>query len=123
MSGHVVRRGKRGTWYAVISTEDEFGKRKVVFKSLPTARNKTEAKDQCYELQKEMKAGKYIAKKGTTLLEWVEHWLSIGAPGKKKQKVGCKTCERYGQLLHCHVLPVLGALRLQDIRSTMIDKL
>src|SRR5215469_1581811 len=103
MRGHIRLRGK--TWYAVLSTRDEFGKRKTIWRSLPDARGKREAQDMCNALRQEMKSGKYIAKKGTTLAEWAEHWLRIGCPGKKKRQVGNKSRERYGQLLRVHALP------------------
>ena len=40
--GYVTERGK-GNWYAIISTKDQAGKRKVKFISLPDAKNKREA--------------------------------------------------------------------------------
>lgn len=129
MRGHIRLRGK--TWYAVLSIKDEFGRRKTVWRSLPDATGKRSAQDMCNALRQEMKSGKYITKKGTTLAEWVEHWLRIGCPGRKKRPVGNKSCERYGQLLSVHVLPfrdrpndpTLGSRRLQDIKSKEIDKL
>lgn len=129
MRGHIILRGK--TWYAVLSIKDEFGRRKTVWRSLPDATGKRSAQDMCNALRQEMKSGKYITKKGTTLAEWVEHWLRIGCPGRKKRPVGNKSCERYGQLLSVHVLPfrdrpndpTLGSRRLQDIKSKEIDKL
>jgi integrase len=121
MSGHVRLRGD--VWYAVISTRDEFGRRKTVWRSFPEAKGKREAMYLAADLRKQMMSGKFVAKKGTTLAQWSEHWLSIGAPGKKKRKIGRKSVERYGQILRCHVFPALGDTRLQDIKSTMIDRL
>jgi hypothetical protein len=71
--GHIRLCGK--TWYAVLSIKDEFGRRKTVWRSLPDATGKRSAQDMCNALRQEMKSGKYITKKGTTLAEWVEHWL------------------------------------------------
>jgi hypothetical protein len=42
MRGHVRERGK-GNWYAVVSSQDQTGKRKVKFISLPDAKGKREA--------------------------------------------------------------------------------
>jgi hypothetical protein len=119
MRGHIRLRGK--TWYAVLSTKDEFGRRKTIWRSLPDATGKRSVQAQCNELLREMKQGRFVTAKATTLAEWVQHWLSIGAPGKRKQRVGAKCLERYSQLLRCHVLPTLGHRRLQDIRGTDID--
>jgi integrase len=44
-------------------------------------------------------------------------------PGRKRQGVGARALERYGQLLRKHVLPVLGARKLQQIDSANIDAL
>lgn len=129
MRGHIRLRGK--TWYAVLSSRDEFGRRKTIWRSLPDAHGKREAQDMCNVLRQEMKSGKYIGKKGTTLAEWAEHWLRIGCPGKKKRQVGNKSREQYGQLLRVHALPfrdrpndpTLGSRRLQDITSKEIDRL
>lgn len=59
-----------------------------------------------------------------TVRQWIDHWISIGAPGnKRRREVGSRTIERYGELLRVHVLPVLGGRPLQALQSSEIDKL
>jgi integrase len=58
-----------------------------------------------------------------TVSEWAEHWLSIGAPGRKKKRAGRRSVERYEQLMRGHVIPALGTKRLQELHATDIDRL
>jgi integrase len=71
----------------------------------------------------EIADGSFVVSNQTTLAEWINHWLSIGAPGKKRKAVGRKTLERYAQLLRVHVIPTLGNRPLQKLQSTEIDAL
>jgi integrase len=67
--------------------------------------------------------GEHVAPDKATLATWAKHWIEIGVPGRKKQKVGERAIERYNQLLRTHVLPTLGEYKLQQIDSAHIDKL
>jgi len=123
MKGHVRERGK-GNWYAVLSVRDpQTGKRKVQWRSLPGCKGKKEAQIECSRLITEIADGSFVVSNQTTLAQWIDHWLSIGAPGKKRKAVGRKTLERYGQLLRGHVIPTLGDRPLQKLQSTEIDAL
>ena len=123
MRGHVRERGK-GNWYAVLSVRDPAtGKRKVQWRSLPGCKGKKEAQVECSRLITEIADGSFVVSNQTTLGEWINHWLSIGAPGKKRKAVGAKALERYGQLLRIHVIPSLGNRPLQKLQSTEIDTL
>src|SRR5262249_29794730 len=44
-----------------------------------------------------------------------------GAPGKQMEAVGDRAVERYEQLLRCHVVPLLGPRRLQQIKPAHIN--
>jgi len=123
MKGHVRERGK-GNWYAVLSVRDPAtGKRKVQWRSLPGCKGKKEAQVECSRLITEIADGSFVVSNQTTLGEWINHWLAIGAPGKKRKAVGRKTLERYAQLLRVHVVPILGGRPLQKLQSTEIDAL
>jgi integrase len=123
MKGHVRERGK-GNWYAVLSVRDPgTGKRRVQWRSLPGCKGKREAQIECSRLINEIADGSFVVSNQTTLAEWINHWLSIGAPGKKRQAVGNRSLERYGQLLRVHVIPALGNRPLQKLQSTEIDTL
>jgi integrase len=68
-------------------------------------------------------AGQHVAPDKMTMAAWVDHWIAIGAPGRRKKKVGRRTLERYAELLRCHVVPTLGTRPLQQLQATGIDEL
>jgi integrase len=82
-----------------------------------------EAKTKLRELLKSGDDGKHVEPTRMTLGDWIEHWLSIGAPGRKKKRAGRRSVERYQQLLRGHVIPALGTKRLQQLHATDIDRL
>src|SRR5262249_4767752 len=84
---------------------------------------KTEAARELRRRLHDRAAGPHVATDKTTVLGWITHWLAIGAPGRRKKKVGRRTLERYEQLLRCHVQPTLGEIQLQKLGSSNIDKL
>jgi integrase len=68
--------------------------------------------------------GAHVAPDKVTLGLWIDHWISIGAPGnKRRREVGQRSIERYAELLRCHVVPTLGDRPLQQLKSTEIDAL
>lgn len=68
--------------------------------------------------------GEHIAPDKITVEQWIEHWISIGAPGnKQRREVGRRTIERYAELLRGHVLPTLGRRPLQHLQASEIDAL
>jgi integrase len=68
--------------------------------------------------------GEHVDPDKMTVRQWIEHWLSIGAPSNKRRKaVGARSLERYTELLRCHVLPSVGDRPLQQFQSTEIDGL
>jgi integrase len=121
MKGHVRERGK-GNWYAVLSVRDpQTGKRKVRFHRLPECKTKREAQAECARLITEQRSGSLISTNKTTLAQWIEHWISIGCPAKRRKEVSERTIEGYAQYLRYHVIPALGARPLQQLQSSEID--
>src|SRR5262252_9291121 len=85
--------------------------------TLPEARKKLRELIRCGD------TGTHIEPDKITLGEWISQWLAAGAPGKKQRRAGRSTVEQYAQLLRCHVVPVLGARRLQQLQAVEIDQL
>jgi integrase len=83
----------------------------------------SDAKKELRALLRSGDTGQHVAPDKISLGEWIEHWLSIGAPGRKKKRAGRRTLERYGQLLRGHLTPKLGTKRLQQLQPTDIDNL
>src|SRR6266446_605573 len=84
---------------------------------------KTEAAKELRRLLHDGDAGKHVAPDKMTVEAWINHWISIGAPGRRKKKVGRRTLEGYAQKLRTHVKPVLGKTPLQELHAAEIDKL
>ena len=75
MKGHVRERGK-GNWYAVLSTRDQqTGKRKVKFISLPDAGGKREAQQALAHILAELDSGTLVEPKKTTAAVFLARWL------------------------------------------------
>jgi integrase len=86
--------------------------------------NKTDAQKELRRLLRSGDVGEHVAPDKMTLGHWVEHWISIGAPGnKRRREVGQRTVERYAELLRYHIVPVLGDRPLQQVQSPEIDAL
>ena len=83
----------------------------------------SEARKELRRLVRSGDTGEHIAPDKITLATWVDQWIAAGAPGRRQKRVGRRTLERYGELLRCHVVPLLGARPLQQIQATEVDKL
>jgi integrase len=85
---------------------------------------RTEAQRALRDLLHAGDKGEHVEPDKLTVGQWIEHWISIGAPGnKRRREVGQRTIERYGELLRCHVLPSLGLRPLQQLKASEIDSL
>ena len=82
-----------------------------------------EARKELARLTTAVNSGQHVAPAKIKLADWIGQWIEAGAPGRRKKRVGHRTLERYAQLLRCHVVPVLGARPLQQVKPTEIDKL
>jgi integrase len=68
-------------------------------------------------------AGEHVAPDKLTLARWIDHWISIGAPGnKRRREVGRRSIERYAELLRCHVTPALGQRPLQVLQAARLTR-
>jgi integrase len=56
-----------------------------------------------------------------TVAQWLDHWLSLGCPGRRQEKPRPHTVERYRQLI-AHAIPVLGGHRLQKLTGAELDQ-
>ena len=68
-----------------------------------------EAKKEIRRLLRSGDTGEHIAPDKMTFAQWVEHWICIGAPGRRRKPVKQRTLERYAELMRCHVTPTLIA--------------
>jgi integrase len=91
--------------------------------SVAFAGTKTEARGKLRSLLDAASKGDHVDPNKITVGEWIDQWITAGAPGRKKKKVSQRTLERYEQLLNTHVKPKLGTRLLQKLPATDIDKL
>src|SRR5258706_3253069 len=84
---------------------------------------KTEAAKELRRVLHAGDTGAHVAPDKITLAAWIDHWISIGAPGRRRKPVGNRSIERYSEILRVHVTPVLGSRPMPQITSTEIDKL
>jgi hypothetical protein len=82
-----------------------------------------EARKKLRALLRSGDTGEHVAPDKITVGAWIEQWLSIGAPGRQRKRVGRRSLERYGELVRCHVVPTLGTRPLQQLQATEIDAL
>jgi integrase len=84
---------------------------------------RAEAQKEVRRLLRSVDTGEHVAPDKVTIGQWIEQWITAGAPGRRQKRVGRRTLQRYAQLLRRHVVPTLGARALQQIQSTEIDTL
>ena len=117
MKGHVRERGK-GNWYAVLSTRDQqTGKRKVKFISLPDAGGKREAQQALAHILAELDSGTLVEPKKTTAAVFLARWLV-----HVKTQIGAASFERYRQYTNV-IIPILGAVPLTKLRPEQISEM
>ena len=116
MRGHVRERGK-GNWYAVLSMRTETGKRKVRFVSLPNCRGKREAQQECARIITEMRGGACVESDKTSLAQFLGRWL-----GQIKTQVSPRSYERYAEIAHNNIVPLLGTVQLKKLRPEHISE-
>lgn len=92
-------------------------------KTMPPGTTKDQARKELRALVRGVDTGEAVEPSKLTLGQWIDQWIDLGAPGRRRKNVSQRTLERYSQLLCTHVQPVLGKRALQQLKATEIDKL
>jgi integrase len=114
MRGHVRERGK-GNWYAVLSTQDQTGKRKVKFISLPDAKGKREAQQALARIITEMNSGDFTEPSKVTVQEFLARWLAY-----IETQVQPRTLSFYADQV-ANLTPALGRVTLSKLKPEHIS--
>ncbi len=115
MKGHIRERSP-GCWAIVIDQRDAAtGKRKRKWHSFRGT--KRQAQNECTRLLSEMDRGVYVEPSKTTLSEFLAVWLA-----DVKRRVSPKTYERYEQVCHKNIGPLLGAVALSKLKPPQISE-
>ena len=107
--GSIYRR-KGGLWCAQISLQ---GKRLTKY-----AKTQAECRDWIREMYRKIAGGLTYEATRITLDQFVETWLS----GKELSRRP-KTVQQYRKVVQQHILPMMGPMRLLDIRATHVKQL
>ena len=82
-------------------------------------------------LQQDLDNGRYIAPEKMTFEDWAKEWFAaehgaaIGSPREElltRSKVPGRTAETYEAILRVHMIPALGSVPLQRLRTTHIRR-
>jgi integrase len=116
MRGNITRRGK-SSWrikYDVGLGDD--GKRIIEYQTVHGT--KSQAQTALAKRLTELAEGSYVARTVETVESYCRHWIENIAPASR----AAITIERYKTLLRAHIIPGLGAIELQKLDGTAIDK-
>ncbi len=115
MKGTIHKRSPGVFLIAIDHGRDAKGKR--IRKWSTFKGTKRGAQDECARLITELKTGNYLEPAKTTVAQYLEHWLA-----DVKTRVSRKTHERYVEICRNNVVPLLGLVRLSELRPIHISK-
>lgn len=111
----VYKDDKRGTWYYVMHFQDEMGKRKQ--KKKRGFKTKKAATEALKGLEVDMSRGNYVAPAKIKFGEYIYEWLKV-----KSMSLGKQTLLMYEMNIKTHVIPFLGNLQLDQIKSIHLQR-
>jgi integrase len=115
MKGHIRERSP-GHWAIILDVRDPAtGKRRRKWHTF--AGTKRQAQIECARLISEMQRGAYVEPHKTTIAQFLDRWLADVKP-----RVSPKTHERYEQISHKNIVPLLGAVPLAKLRPDQISE-
>lgn len=115
MKGTVFKRSPGVFLIAIDHGRDANGKR--IRKWRTFRGTKREAQDECARLITELRTGNYLEPSKTTVAQYLDHWLA-----DVKTRVSRKTHERYGEICRNNIVPLLGQVRLSELKPIHISK-
>lgn len=116
MRGSII---KRGDSYSVVIDvgRDAFGKRKQRWFS--GFKSKDEAEKQLPRILVKLEDGELIDNNNITLGSFLDDWLKNKI---KKDNLSPTTTDGYNNIVFKHIIPIIGKLKLQDIRPYNLQK-
>ena len=113
-----IRQRANGKWEARIVTGVNPGTGKPIRRSI-YADTQKEARRQMTAILRELDRGTYQALNKITVAEWMKEWLTTFCEGKVK----LLTYQSYDGIIRNHITPAIGAVELQAVKGTHIQKL
>jgi integrase len=115
MKGHIRERSP-GHWAIVVEMrEPETGRRRRKWHSF--SGTKRQAQVECARLVSEIKVGTYVEPSKTTFAQFLDRWLD-----DVRNRVAPRTHERYAQICHKNIAPLLGAIPLAKLKPEQISE-
>jgi integrase len=115
VKGHIRERSP-GHWAIVIDVRDPAtGKRRRKWHSF--VGNKRAAQSECARLISEVKSGTYVEASKETVAAFLDRWLC-----DVRTRVTLKTHERYAQICHKNINPLIGAIPLAKLKPEQISE-
>jgi integrase len=115
MKGHIRERSP-GHYAIIIDLhEPATGKRRRKWHSF--AGTKRAAQTECARLISEIQIGGYLEPSKVTLAQFLDNWLS-----HIKSHVSPRSHERYAELVHAHIIPLLGAVILTKLKAAQVSQ-
>ena len=115
MRGHVSRRGDAWRVHVYLGLDARSGKQRYLTRTLRGTKREAEAL--CAQLVAEASRGDHGDTAAGTLADLVERWLEHITPN-----VSPSTLAGYDVYLRKHILPALGAKRIDRLRPADIDR-
>jgi len=111
-----IRQRKDGTWEARFSIgKDADGKQKQ--KSV-YGKTRKEVSEKLSKYLNEINSGTFIEPTNLTLKDWLTTWLTE----YKKNSIKPTSYARYEVCANTHIIPILGNMKLKDLRPDIIQK-
>lgn len=114
MEGHIRERSS-GRWAIVLDVRDpQSGKRRRRWHSFRGT--KRQAESECARLISELQRGTYLEPNRILVSEYLEQWLS-----HIQSQVSPRTFERYSEIAKKNITPLIGAVRLTQLKPVQIS--
>ena len=112
-----IKQARDGSWFFVVDIAPSGGARKQVRRR--GFRTKREAQAELTRALHSLGEGTFVEPSRLTVQEWFETWLA----GLRVVGLEDSTIDSYDRNLHNHVLPSIGAARLQSLTPVDLDRL
>lgn len=113
-----IRRRPNGSWEARYVAGYDPGTGKMIRRSV-YGKTQKEVREKLRAITASLDAGTYQTPHRTTVAEWLTEWLEVFCASSIKPL----TLASYDSAIRNHLIPHLGAIRLQELRGTHVQRM
>lgn len=110
MKGHIRKRGKNWAFVIELGRDPHTGKRRQKWQTVKGSRK--DAERELRSALVRLETGGYVEPTKQTVGQYLEQWLRDYA----STNTGPRTCERYAEIVHAHLVPALGSIPLVSLQ-------